>query len=402
MLLNRGRAEKVMAKNDLDGLIATSAANVFYTSDLCPYGKPLVLLPCDRKIDPAIIASLSGSTPIVLNSPPWIKDVRYYGEFYIEKQYAKEPLTDSEQKYMKAVESWERLREEDPIAMLISLLKERGIKKGKIGVDESNFPLEHPFWQRIKKDLPELEAVRAQHIFKEIRMVKTDEEIRRIQEALRITEKAWEAALKEAKEGMTEEEFAKIYDKTIIDEGGRVSTKQGFFGPPIAFGHNTAFVDVAYPSNYKLKKGDLIRFDGGAAYMGYPSDTARCAVLGKPSEKLRKYFDAISAGELLAINMAKPGVKASEIFNAVVKKVREAGIPHFKRHHVGHGWGIEGYDPPLMTSKDQTPLEEGMVLDFETPYYEIGWGGMLNEDVIVVTKKDPRFLTKFSRELYII
>jgi len=316
--------------------------------------------------------------------------------------WAKEPLTNAERNLVKAQESWEKTKEADPIAILIGLLEERGITKGKVGVDESNLPLQHPFWQKIKNKLPDLEVVRAQEIFREIRMVKSDEEIRRIQEAVRITEKAWETTLEQTREGMTEIEFAEIYQHTIISDGGKISSWMGMYGPPIAFGRRTAFVDIALPSDYKLKKGDLIRFDGGCSYMGYPCDMARSAVLGQPSEKLRKYWNAIFEGEKLAIDMAKPGVKASVIFNSVIEKVRKSGIPHYKRHHTGHGLGVDGYDPPLISPNDHTLLEEGMVLCFETPYYEVGWGGILHEDIVVITKNEPRYLTKFEGELRII
>lgn len=402
MLLNRKRAEKKMERYGLNALFATSSANVFYTSDLCPYGKCFVLLPYERNVAPAIVAPISGPTPIVLMSPPWISDVRYYGEFYTTTLWAKEPLTNAERKLVKAQESWEKTKEADPIVILIRLLEERGITKGKIGVDESNLPPENPFWQRIRSNLPDLEAVRAQKIFREIRMVKSDEEIRRIQEAVRITEKAWESALEQTREGMTEKEFAEIYQHTIISEGDKISSKMGVYGPPIAFGRRTAFADIALPSDYKLKKGDIIRLDGGCSYMGYPCDMARSAVLGQPGEKLQKYWDAIFEGEELAIDMAKPGVKASVIFNSVVEKVRKSGIPHYKRHHTGHGLGIDGYDPPLISPHDHTPLEEGMVFCFETPYYEVGWGGILHEDIVVITKNEPRYLTKFEGKLRII
>jgi Xaa-Pro aminopeptidase len=362
MLLNEKRTNRKMQKYGLDALIATSPANVLYTGNFSPYGRVFVFFPYEKNLEPAIVAPLSGSTPIVLSSDVWIKDVRYYGEFYIESSYSVESLTNAEQKYAKAAEFWGKYRAEDPVKILINLLEERDLTKGKIGVDESYLQPEHPFWGKIKSQLPELEVIRAQHIFREIRMVKSEEEIRRIQEALRITEKAWDIALQHVKEGMTEKEFAKIYESTIIAEGGRISSRQGYYGSPIAFGHRTSFVDIADPSDDKLKKGDLIRLDGGACYMGYPSDIGRTAVLGPPDDKLEKYYNAITEGEQLAIDLAKPGAKASEIFNAVVKKVREAGIPHFKRHHVGHGWGIEGYDPPLISSNDHTILEEGMVL----------------------------------------
>lgn len=402
MLLNRARAEEKMLEYGLDCLIASSAANVFYTSDLNPYGNTFVMLPYERSVEPAIVASISGPTPIVLSSSIWIRDVRYYGKFFTTTRFAKKPLSIAEHRLINAQDSWEKEKERDPVTTLIKLLKERGLTKGKIGVDESNLTSEHPFWKKIKNDLPRIEPVKAKNIFREIRLVKSDEEVRRIQEAVRITERAWENALEQTRKGTTETEFSKIYQKTIISEGGRIYSKGRFYGPPIGFGRRTAFVDIADPSDYKLREGEVIRLDGGACYMGYPCDVGRTAVLGRPDEKLEKYFDAITKGERLAIDMAKPGVKASSIFDAVVTRVREEGIPHFKRHHVGHGWGIEGYDPPLISPENHSPLEEGMVLDFETPYYEVGWGGLLNEDVVVTTRNEPRYLTKPTDELYVI
>jgi len=402
MLLNRGRAEEIMWKYDLSALIASSPANVFYTSDLCPFGRCFALLPRDGNVEPALVVPISAPTPVVLMSPPWMSEVRYYGEFYVMTRWAKDPLTDAERKLVRAQEAWEKTKQTDPTLILIKLLKERGITKGRIGVDEPNLPLESPLGKEIKANLPSLEPLAAQQIFREIRMVKSAEEIERIQEALRITEKAWQTALEQTREGITEKEFSDVYQHTIISEGGSIVSKMGMYGPPIGFGPRTAFPDIAFPSDYRLKKGDLIRLDGGCSYMGYPCDTGRSAVLGEPSEKLRKYYDALLAGEQLAIDMARAGVKASDIFNAVTSMVRERGLERYVRHHTGHGWGIEGYDPPLIGPRDNTALEEGMIFCLETPYYEVGWGGPMIEDVVVITKSEARFLTKFDRELYVI
>jgi Xaa-Pro aminopeptidase len=402
MLLNKIRAKEKMLHYDLKALIATSRANVFYSSDLCPYGNCYVLLPCEQNIEPAIIAPISDVTPIVLMSTPWIKDIRYYGEFYIVTNEAKETLNNFELKLINAQKSWEMTKEKDPIAILIELLKERGIVKGNIGVDESFIPSWYLFLKRIKRSLPNIKVVRARNIFTEIRMIKTDEEIRRIKESIRITERAWETVLTETKLEMTEREFAVKFQNTIVSNGGKLSSWMNMYGPPIAFGRRTAFPDVAFPSDYKLKKGDIIRLDGGCGYMGYSCDIGRTAVVGKPDEKLMKIYNAILEGEQLAIKMAKSGVKVSSIFDAVIQRVRKKGIPDYKRHHAGHGYGIEGYEPPLIAPDDHAYLEEGMVLCVETPYYEVGWGGVICEDMIVITKHEPECLTKFSTELYVV
>lgn len=398
MLLNRSRAERIMGENGLEALVATSKANVFYSSDLCPYGETYVLLPLDRDIEPAIVTSISAPTPVVVMSRPWIGDVRYFGEFYIETRWAREPL-DEERGFIEAQESWETTGESDPIKLLLDVMEERGLTDCRIGVDESGLARSRALWRRIEERLPDVESVPASDLFRAIRMIKTKEEIKRVRKATRITEKAWGAALDSTREGTTEKEFAYIYEKTILEEGGRLTSHMGLYGAPIAFGRRTAFVDVALPSKYALRRGDLLRFDGGCSYMGYGCDMARTAVLGEPSAKQRRFYDAILEGEQLAVEMARPGAAASEVFRAVVERVRGEGIPHYRRHHVGHGWGLEGYNPPLISPMDETKLEEGMLLCLETPYYEVGFGGLMVEDIVVVRRGKARYLTRFSREL---
>jgi hypothetical protein len=127
MLLNRNRAERIMAENRLEALVATSPANVFYSSDLCPYGETYVLLPVERGAEPAIVASISAPIPVVAMSRPWIGDVRYFGEFYTEARFAKEPLDDAERGLIAAQESWEETRRSDPTALLLEVIEERGL-----------------------------------------------------------------------------------------------------------------------------------------------------------------------------------------------------------------------------------------------------------------------------------
>ena len=148
--------------------------------------------------------------------------------------------------------------------------------------------------------------------------------------------------------------------------------------------------------------GDLVRFDLGCVYEGYRSDISRTAVLGAPDAKQARYYGAALAGERAAIEAMKPGVPVGRIFDIAVQTTRAAGIPHYQRHHVGHGIGLEPYDPPTIAPGGDTVLEPGMVFCVETPYYEHGWGGVQVEDAVEVTAAGARLLTRSSRELRIV
>ena len=390
-----------MAENDLLALIASSPANVFYSTDCSSYGDSFALIPLERGIEPLLVTSIAGTTPVALMSPPWFRDVRYYGEFYIEAPQTMDGLSPEERAVAEAKRQWEQSKSGDPSQLLIDALVERGLTEGRIGIDESNLRDSRPLWGMIKKHLPSLAPVKAQDLFTEIRMVKTYEEINRIKAATRITEKAWEASLDSIYRGITEREFADVWQTTIIREGGQSKSYLGAYWPPVAFGRRTAFSDIAQPSGYRLQPGDIIRFDGGATYMGYPCDMGRTAAYMEAGDKLKKYWRAIHAGEQKAVQMAQPGEDTSRIFDAAVDVVRREGIPHYGRHHTGHGWGIEGYDPPTVGPKG-AKLMEDMVLCFETPFYEVGWGGILHEDVVAVRHGGPRLLSSPEDTLRVV
>ena len=180
------------------------------------------------------------------------------------------------------------------------------------------------------------------------------------------------------KAGVTEREAATVYEQEVLRKGALP------FFTVITIGERAALADV-YASERALAPGELVRFDLGCVYEGYRSDISRTAVLGKPTDKQLRYYNAARAGEMAAIAAMKPGVAVSHIFETAMRVTREAGMPHYERHHVGHGIGLEPYDPPTINAATDTALEPGMVFCVETPYYEHGWGGVQVEDAVEIT-----------------
>jgi Xaa-Pro dipeptidase len=54
---------------------------------------------------------------------------------------------------------------------------------------------------------------------------------------------------------------------------------------------------------------------------------------------------------------------------------------------------------PHNAANQDVELEDGMVLCVETPYYQLGWGGMMVEDMIVIRPRANEYLTHLPREL---
>jgi Xaa-Pro aminopeptidase len=92
----------------------------------------------------------------------------------------------------------------------------------------------------------------------------------------------------------------------------------------------------------------------------------------------------------------------ADVFHAAVNTVRQEGIPHYQRSHVGHGIGLDGYDAPNIAPSNDDVFEEDMVICVETPYYEMGLGGLQVEDTMAVTRDGVDSFMLSSTELRIL
>jgi len=195
--------------------------------------------------------------------------------------------------------------------------------------------------------------------------------------------------------GLSEKEIALIFKEAVVHQGG-LPTITAIGGGP-----RGAFPNVE-PSERKIRKGDLVRFDVGCLYEAYHADIARTAVSGSPNPKQQKYHDALVAGQDRILNGLKPGVVIADLFEKGVMETRKSGIPHYRRHHCGHGNGIEGYDLPLISADNQSELEKGMVLCVEMPYYEFGFGGLHIEDIVEITSDGYQRISQLERKLFVV
>jgi Xaa-Pro aminopeptidase len=225
------------------------------------------------------------------------------------------------------------------------------------------------------------------------RSVKLPEEIEKMRYAAEITERGMEKAFLNAKPGVTELELSTIISTEIIAGGGIPRFVV------VTAGERSALAD-AYATKAKLTKGDLLRVDVGCTVEGYWADTARTAVVGEPGRDQQARYNALLEGELAQLAFARPGVTAGDLFNIAMDGVRKGALPDYQRSHCGHGLGIGAHEfPTLNPANREVEIQEGMVLCVETPYYELGWGGMMVEDIIVIRKGGNECLTKLPREL---
>jgi Xaa-Pro aminopeptidase len=134
----------------------------------------------------------------------------------------------------------------------------------------------------------------------------------------------------------------------------------------------------------------------------YYSDMSRTVARGEPEPKIKEMYQAVLTAQKTAFDHIISGVKSCEIHQAVCDSFTDAGFHVGDKegfiHSTGHSVGLDIHEKPGIGPQDDI-LEAGNVVTVEPGLYYHDVGGVRIEDMVVVTKKGCKNLTKFNKNL---
>lgn len=228
-----------------------------------------------------------------------------------------------------------------------------------------------------------------------LRIQKSQDEFVLLKNNALIADKAMQHAWANMKIGMSERDVATVVRQNFKDQNAKPLFTIIGTGANGAFPHHQSGEAI-------LKEGDAVVMDIGATIDQYSSDITRMAILGSPPEG---YFDIhaiVEAAVEAAMDAAKPGAKAHVVDDAARSVISDAGYGDYFMHRTGHGMGIEGHEPPFITSNSQTILEEGMVFSIEPGIYLPKRFGIRLEDIVILRSDGPEIFSSLPRDAYIV
>ena len=225
------------------------------------------------------------------------------------------------------------------------------------------------------------------------RMVKSPEEIAKMEAAQAITDAAFDHILGYIREGITEREIALEIEFFMRRQGA-----EGLAFPSIVAAGPQGSQPHAVPSEYPIQKGDMITMDTGAKLDGYNSDMTRTVALGKLSDDKRHVYETVLKAHVEAMKVVRPGVICKSV-DKVARDIIDAEYPGTFGHTLGHGVGLDVHEWPGFSTRDETPCEPGMVITDEPGIYLPGQCGVRIEDMVLVTEDGYRSLTHSPKEL---
>lgn len=272
------------------------------------------------------------------------------------------------------------------------LLKNEIKNKKRIGINFEGMTL---FMKRIiHRNAKGVKFIDISKQLEKCRMIKDDDELRRIRKAASIASKVAEEIPGFLEVGMTEREAAAKLDYLLKCNGADGSA----FDTIVAFGTATALPHYR-SGDRKLSKGSVALFDFGASYQNYVSDITRTFFTRPIDPKLEKIYHIVWGAQSAAISKVRSGISVKSIDNAARKYIQKHGYEKYFIHSTGHGLGISVHDPGMIAKNSKDILKEKMVFTIEPGVYIRGRGGIRIEDDVIVRKDRAEIITKASREL---
>ncbi|GIQ70700.1 aminopeptidase P family protein [Xylanibacillus composti] len=251
--------------------------------------------------------------------------------------------------------------------------------------------------RQYEETLGSVQWVPAGGIVEELRMIKDEAELKVMQEAADLADRAFEHICTYLRPGLTEQEVA-LELELFMRKGGASSAS---FETIVASGERSA-LPHGVASDRVLKNGEFVKMDFGAYYQGYCSDITRTVALGQPGERHREIYAIVLEAQLHALEEIKPGMTGREADALTRDIIKRYGYSDYFGHGTGHGLGLDIHEAPRLSVGSDTVLKPGMTVTVEPGIYLPEFGGVRIEDDIVITETGCRRLTQSSKELRMI
>ena len=245
-----------------------------------------------------------------------------------------------------------------------------------------------PTLDAVANQLPGVEVVVADDVFRELRWVKSENELNCHRKAFKVAEKAVAAMLNELKPGMTEFQAIGIAQREIYANGGEYEGHSLY-----CFGGDRTSNGISRPTGAKLKKNEIIQLNIGARVGGYSSSIGIPVYFGKlPKEQMALVEFGLRAHKY-TFELMKAGVEASSIAQDYYDWGCAEGWKDYMLYGPVHGLGIMETESPWIETTSKYKLKENMTYQIDTFFTGNGYG-LRWERGCIITKDGCELLSK--------
>ena len=283
---------------------------------------------------------------------------------------------------------------EGDLTRILEIMKKLNIH-GKLGVVGHEYiPMNLAL--EIKNSLPSIELKDSTHLVHNLRILKSELEIKNIEKAARIADAAFSYLVDNLKPGLREFEIIAMTEYKIRQLCG----EDNFQLLASSNGESRA---MHPPTQKVLNSGDLFLTELSPQYDGYYAQVCRTIVIGEISSDRQKAYDILYRAQNRGIEEVRPGMTASELAKIQNDVFREEGFGEYVTEKYtrgrGHGIGLYIDEEPLLAEGNDFKLQEDMVVMIHPNTYLPLSGYIVLGDPVLITKEGGKRLNNSEQKL---
>ena len=275
---------------------------------------------------------------------------------------------------------------------------------------------------------PKQNCVDGSPLIHKTRMIKSPWEIEQMEKAAKRSSRIFEYIRNNIRPGYTEMEFGGMYEAYArkIGHGGQLRVRDyqtegypwhvlsgksggmvGLLDSP-ASGQGTSAAFPVGGGNKKLAPDEPVMIDIASVFNGFHMDETRMFAIGSmPREALDASLATIEIHNTV-LDRVRPGIPIKELFDTALTKAEELGYagsflgpPGYKVQFIGHGIGLELIEQPILSAKNEAPLQTGMTFALEPKmvFKDRFCAGV--ESVFTVTETGHRMISRIPLNVFI-
>jgi Xaa-Pro dipeptidase len=279
--------------------------------------------------------------------------------------------------------------DDDGISLLRQLFDELPARFGRIGTPlghESHLRMPMADFMKLQNSI---EFVDAAPLVRNLRAIKSAEEITKIHYICQLASDSFEALPVSLKAGQSERENCRRMRIDLIERGAdSVPYLIAGSGPG---GYESIIMG---PTDRIIEAGDILIIDTGACRDGYFCDFDRNFAFGHADNASRRAYDVVYQATDAGFAAARPGATTTDLWAAMAAVLQAGGSMGNDVGRMGHALGMQLTEGASLTPTDKTVLEPGMVLTLEPGMTTATGKQMVHEENIVIREDGAQWLTR--------
>ena len=223
--------------------------------------------------------------------------------------------------------------------LVAGIVREKGWTGGRIAMELQSYALNAALYSELASALKPAEIFDATRLLGDLRIIKSETEMRYVREAAGYANLGLDAAREALRVGVTEIEVAAAVEGAMREAGS------DYWAIPTEISSGTRTPGGhATPRHRVIESGDIVHFEFAGVSHRYHATAVHTMACGAPNSRAAELYEIARASLAAGVSQCHAGAWVADIEEASLEPIRAAGLEAYANMRFGYGIGL-AYPP---------------------------------------------------------